>query len=127
MNGCRCCHFQRSKRNCLFSPAIVTPGDYKVNWQVCANNASGSESYTLMVGTESFDDTVESTTWQSREFLFSVAEGDTVRLDFGHTTHTNSVGLFIDNVVIEQMLEDYTITVSANPSNGGTVAGGGTY
>ena len=80
--------------NHMFSPAIVTPGDYKVNWQVCANNASGSESYTLMVGTESFDDTVESTTWQSREFLFSVAEGDTVRLDFGHTTHTNSVGFY---------------------------------
>lgn len=72
--------------NHMFSPAIVTPGEYKVNWQVRANNASGSESYTLTIGTETFDDTVESTAWQPREFLFSVAEGDTVRLDFGHTT-----------------------------------------
>ena len=111
----------------MFSPAIVTPGDYKVNWQVCANNASGSESYTLTIDTETFDDTVESVTWQPREFLFSVAEGDTIRLDFGHTTDPNSIGILIDNVVIEQMLEDYTVTVSANPSNGGTVAGGGTY
>jgi hypothetical protein len=111
----------------MFSPSIVTPGDYKVNWQVRAMNASGSDSYTLTIGTETFDDTVESTTWQPREFLFSVAEGDTVRLDFGHTTRTNSVGVFIDNVVIEQMIEDYTVTVSANPSDGGTVAGGGTY
>jgi hypothetical protein len=111
----------------MFSPSIVTSGDYKVNWQVRANNASGSDSYTLTIGAETFDDTAESTTWQPREFLFSVAEGDTVRLDFGHTTCTNSVGVLIDNVVIEQMIEDYTITVSANPSDGGIVAGGGTY
>jgi hypothetical protein len=111
----------------MFSPSIVTPGNYKVNWQACAKNTSGSDSYTLTVGTETFDDTVESTTWQTREFLFSVAEGDTVRLDFGHTTRTNSAGVLIDNLVIEQILEDYTITVSANPSNGGIVAGGGTY
>ena len=111
----------------MFSPSIVTPGDYKVNWQVRAKDSSGSDSYTLTIGTETFDDTVESTTWQPHEFLFSVAEGDTVRLDFGHITRTNSVGLFIDHVVIEQMLGDYTITVSANPSNGGTVEGGGTY
>ena len=111
----------------MYSPSIVTPGDYKVNWQLRAMNASVSDSYTLTVGTETFDDTVESTTWQTREFLFSVAEGDTVRLDFGHTTRTNSAGVLIDNLVIEQILEDYTITVSANPSNGGIVAGGGTY
>jgi hypothetical protein len=112
--------------NHMFSPSIVTPGDYKVNWQACTKNASGSESYTLTVGAETFNDTVESTTWQSRELLFSVAEGDTVRLDFGHITHTNSVGLFIDNIVIERMsgigIHDIataqTIHVYPNPTNG---------
>ena len=111
----------------MYSPSIVTPGDYKVNWQVRAMNASVSDSYTLMVGTETFDDIVESTAWQSRELVFSVAEGDTLCLDFSHASHLNSSGLLIDNVVIEQLLPDYTITVSANPANGGTVTGGGTY
>ena len=111
----------------MYSPAIVTPGDYKVNWQVRAMNASVSDSYTLTVDTETFDDIVESIAWQSREFIFSVAEGDTLCLDFSHASHLNSSGLLIDNVVIEQLLPDYTITVSANPANGGTVMGGGTY
>ena len=84
-------------------------------------------SYTLTVGTETFNDVVESTSWQPRELLFSVAEGDTVCLDFLHFAETNCVGFLIDNVVIEQMSDDYTITVSANPSDGGIVAGGGTY
>lgn len=79
------------------------------------------------VGTETFHDIVESTSWQPREFLFSVAEGDTVRFDFYHFAETNCGGFLIGNIVIEQMATDYTITVSANPSNGGTVTGGGTY
>ncbi len=111
----------------MYSPSIVTPGDYKVNWQVCARQDSGSDSYTLTVGTETFNDVVESTSWQPRELLFSVAEGDTVCLDFLHFAETSCVGFLIDNVVIEQMTDDYTITVSANPSDGGIVAGGGTY
>lgn len=111
----------------MYSPSIVIPGDYKVNWQVCARQDSGSDSYTLSVGTETFNDIVESTSWQPRELLFSVAEGDTVRLDFLHFAETNCVGFLIDNVVIEQMLEDYTIILSANPSNGGTVTGDGSY
>ena len=111
----------------MYSPSIVAPGNYKVNWQVCARQDSSSDSYTLTVGTETFNDIVESTSWQPRELLFSVAEGDTVCLDFLHFAETNCVGFLIDNVVIEQMLEDYTITVSANPSNGGTVTGDGLY
>jgi hypothetical protein len=111
----------------MYSPSIVTPGDYKVNWQVRARQDSGSDSYTLTVGTETFNDIVESASWQPRELLFSVAEGDTVCLDFLHFAETNCVGFLIDNVVIEQMSDDYTITVSANPSDGGIVAGGGTY
>ena len=111
----------------MYSPAIVTPGNYKVTWQVRAMNASVSDSYTLTVDTKTFDDIVESTAWQSRELVFSVAEGDTIRLDFSHTSHLNSSGLLIDDVVIEQFLPNYTITVSANPSNGGAVTGGGIY
>lgn len=111
----------------MYSPSIVIPGDYKVNWQVCARQDSGNDSYTLSVGTETFNDIVESTSWQPRELLFSVAEGDTVRLDFLHFAETNCVGFLIDNVVIEQMSDDYTIIVSANPSTGGIVTGGGTY
>ena len=111
----------------MYSPSIVTPGDYKVNWQLRAMNASVSDSYTLTVGTETFNDIVESTAWQSRELVFSVAEGDTLCLDFSHASHSNSGGILIDNVVIEQLLPDYTITMSANPNNGGIVTGGGTY
>ena len=111
----------------MYSPSIVAPGDYKVNWQVCVRQDSGSDSYTLTVGTETFNDIVESASWQPRELLFSVAEGDTVCLDFLHFAETNCVGFLIDNVVIEQMSDDYSITVSANPSDGGIVAGGGTY
>ena len=111
----------------MYSPSIVTPGDYKVNWQVRARQDSGSDSYTLTVGAETFNDIVESASWQPRELLFSVAEGDTVCLDFLHFAETNCVGFLIDNIVIEQMSDDYTITVSANPSDGGIVAGGGTY
>ena len=110
----------------MYSPAIVAPGDYKVNWQVCAKDASGSDSYTLTVGAEMFNDTIEMNTWQSRELLFSVAEGDTVRLDFGRTTNPNSVGFFIDNIVIERLsgtgIHDFataqTLNVYPNPTNG---------
>ena len=110
----------------MYSPAIVAPGDYKVNWQVCAKDASGSDSYTLTVGAEMFNDTIALTTWQSRELLFSVAEGDTVRLDFGRTTNPNSVGFFIDNIVIERLsgtgihdfATDQTLNVYPNPTNG---------
>ena len=110
----------------LFSPAIVTPGDYKVTWQVRAET-SLSDSYTLTVDNVTFSDMVDSDEWQSREVFFSVAEGDTIRLDFSHISNYSSGGLLIDNIVIEQVSDDYTITVSANPSNGGTVTGGGTY
>ena len=110
----------------MYSPAIVAPGDYKVNWQVCAKDASGSDSYTLTVGAEMFNDTIALTTWQSRELLFSVAEGDTVRLDFGRTTNPNSVGFFIDNIVIERLSGTgihnlstaQTLNVYPNPTNG---------
>ena len=72
-----------------------------------------------------FNDTIALTTWQSRELLFSVAEGDTVRLDFFHTTNTNTVGLFIDNIVIERLsgtgIHDFataqTLNVYPNPTN----------
>lgn len=109
----------------MYSPAIVAPGDYKVNWQVCAKDASGSDSYTLTVGAEMFNDTIALATWQSRELLFSVAEGDTVRLDFGRTTNPNSVGFFIDNIVIERLsgtgihdfATDQTLNVYPNPTN----------
>ena len=111
----------------LYSPAIVTPGDYKVNWQACVKNASRIDTYTLTAGEATYSDTVSSTEWQSRELLFSVAEGDTLRLDFFHFAETTCGGLLIDNIVIEQLAIDYTITVSADPTNGGTVAGGGTY
>ena len=76
----------KSGNNCwraedhMHSPAIVVPGDYKVNWQVCAKDASESDSYTLTVGAEMFNDTIALASWQSCELLFSVAEGDTVRL-----------------------------------------------
>ncbi len=110
----------------MYSPAIVAPGDYKVNWQVCAKDASGSDSYTLTVGSEMFNDTIALTTLQSRELLFSVAEGDTVRLDFFRTTNTNTVGLFIDNIVIERLsgtgihafATAQTLNVYPNPTNG---------
>ncbi|MBO7628537.1 MAG: T9SS type A sorting domain-containing protein, partial [Bacteroidales bacterium] len=110
----------------MYSPAIVVPGDFKVSWQVCAKDASGSDSYTLTVGAEMFNDTIALTTWQSRELLFSVAEGDTVRLDFGRTTNPNSVGFFIDNIVIERLsgtgIHDFatsqTLNVYPNPTNG---------
>ena len=116
----------------MYSPAIVAPGDYKVNWQVCAKDASGSDSYTLTVGAEMFNDTIALTTWQSRELLFSVAEGDTVRLDFGRTTKPNSVGFFIDNIVIERLsgtgihdfATDQTLNVYPNPTNGHITIGG---
>ena len=110
----------------MYSPSIVTPGGYKVNWQVRAKNDSGSDSYTLTVGTETFKDTVESTTWQPRELLFSVAEGDTVRLDFFHFAETSCVGLLIDNIVIEKVsgigIHNFettqTLNVYPNPTNG---------
>ncbi len=116
----------------MYSPAIVAPGDYKVNWQVCAKDASGSDSYTLTVGAEMFNDTIALATWQSRELLFSVAEGDTVRLDFGRTTNPNSVGFFIDNIVIERLSGTgihnlstaQTLNVYPNPTNGHITIGG---
>ena len=60
--------FHTLSDNCddqMFSPAIVTPGDYKVNWKVRAMNASVSDSYTFTVDTETFNETVGSTTWQT--------------------------------------------------------------
>ncbi len=110
----------------MYSPSIVTPGDYKVNWQVRARQDSGSDSYTLTVGTETFNDIVESASWQPRELLFSVAEGDTVRLDFFHFAETSCVGLLIDNIVIEKFsgigIHNFetaqTINVYPNPTNG---------
>ena len=116
----------------MYSPAIVAPGDYKVNWQVCAKDASGSDSYTLTVGAEMFNDTIALATWQSRELLFSITEGDTVRLDFGRTTNPNSVGFFIDNIVIERLSGTgihnlstaQTLNVYPNPTNGHITIGG---
>jgi hypothetical protein len=110
----------------LFSPAIVTPGDYKVTWQVCSKNASVSDFYTLNIDTVTFSDTVASTAWLSREVLFSVAEGDTMRLDFGHICDGSSGGVLIDNIVIERMsgvgihniATAQTIHVYPNPTNG---------
>ncbi|MBO7629086.1 MAG: T9SS type A sorting domain-containing protein, partial [Bacteroidales bacterium] len=101
-------------------------------WQVCAKDASGSDSYTLTVGAEMFNDTIALATWQSRELLFSVAEGDTVRLDFGRTTNPNSVGFFIDNIVIERLSGTgihnlstaQTLNVYPNPTNGHITIGG---
>lgn len=85
----------------LFSPAIVTPGDYKLTWQARAVKSSKPDTYTLNVDTVSFSETLSSTVWAPREVFFSVAEGDTVRLDFGHTSTTSSGGVLIDNIVIE--------------------------
>ena len=116
----------------MFSPAIVTSGDYKVTWQVCSMNASVSDSYTLTVDTVTFYDTVTSTAWESREIFFSVAEGDTVRLDFCHLSKTISGGVRLDNLVIERMsgigIHDIstaqTIHVYPNSTNGHiTIAG----
>lgn len=116
----------------LFSPAIVTPGDYKVVWQARAKKASVTDFYTLTVDTVTFSDTVNTAEWHSRELLFSVAEGDTVRLDFGHASETTSGGVFIDNIVIEKLsgvgIDDFslihTINVYPNPTNGHvTIAG----
>ena len=110
----------------LFSPAIVRPGDYKVTWQVCAKNASVSDSYTLTVDTVTFSDTVTSMAWESREIFFSVAEGDTVRLDFVHLSKTRSGGVRLDNLVIERrsgvgihnIASAQTLNVYPNPTNG---------
>ena len=110
----------------LLSPAIVTPGDYKVVWQACTQNAFNSDSYTLSVGGVTFSDTVNSTAWQSNEVLFSVAEGDTVRLDFIHESNFSSGGVLIDNIVVERVsgvgIDDFsttqTVNVYPNPTNG---------
>ena len=88
-------------RDHLFSPAIVIPGNYKVSWQARAYSTIKSDSYTLDVDTVSFSDTLNTTDWQTRELLFTVAAGDTVRLDFGHVSSTRSGGVLIDNVIIE--------------------------
>ena len=115
----------------LLSPAIVTPGDYKVTWQVRAKTSS-SDTYTLTVDTVTFSDTVSSVAWESREVLFSVALGDTVRLDFCHLSNYSSWGVFIDNVVIEKMSgigihnlsAEQHLNVYPNPTNGHiTIAG----
>lgn len=73
-----------------------------------------------------FSDTVNSTAWQSNEVLFSVAEGDTVRLDFIHESNFSSGGVLIDNIVIEREsgvgIDDFsttqTVNVYPNPTNG---------
>lgn len=109
----------------MFSPAIVTPGDYKVIWQVCSKTTV-SDTYALTVDTLTFIDTVNSIAWQFREVLFSVAEGDTVRLDFSHFSDYNSGGVLIDNVVIEKMSgigihnlsAEQHLNVYPNPTNG---------
>lgn len=112
----------------MFSPAIVTAGTYKVSWQVRAMRNSKVEYYTLAVDTVSFSDTVNSTDWQQREVTFSVAEGDTVRLDFGHASTRQSGGMLIDNVVIETVTdpepmginraECLSVRVYPNPTSG---------
>ena len=115
----------------MFSPAIITPGDYKVTWQVRAKT-SLSDTYTLTVDTVTFSDTVSSVAWEPREVLFSVAAGDTVRLDFCHFSNYSSGGVLIDNVVIERISgvgihnvsTDPTLTVYPNPTNGDITIGG---
>ena len=115
----------------MFSPAIVTPGDYKVTWQVCAKTSS-SDTYTLTVDTVTFSDTIGSIAWESREVLFSVALGDTVRLDFCHLSNYSSGGVLIDNVVIEKMSgigihnlsTEQPLNVYPNPTNGYITIGG---
>ena len=109
----------------MFSPAIVTPDDYKVTWQVRAKTST-SDSYIFTAGPVTFTDTVTSTEWESREAFFSVADGDTVHLAFGHFSEVSSGGLFIDNLVIERMSDvgihniatAQTIHVYPNPTNG---------
>lgn len=114
----------------LFSPAIVTPGNYKVSWQVRSTSA-WPESYTLSVDTVLFADTAITTDWQSRELLFSVAVGDTVRLDFVRSSTTRTGGLMLDNITIEilsdpepipdtvaiDIVESSDITIYPNPAS----------
>ena len=110
----------------LLSPAILTPGDYKVIWQACAQNALNSDSYTLSVGGVTFSDTVTSIAWASHEAAFSVSEGDTVRLDFIHESNYSSGGVLIDNIVIEResgvgihnISTNQTINIYPNPTDG---------
>ena len=116
----------------LLSPAIVTPGDYKVIWQACAQNALNSDSYTLSVGGVTFSDTVTSIAWASHEAAFSVSEGDTVRLDFIYESNYSSGGVLIDNIVIEResgvgihnISTNQTINIYPNPTDGQITIGG---
>lgn len=108
----------------LLSPIIITPGIYSVSWQGRAFSDSSKVDYTFAVDTIML--TVSDTSsWGDHTILFTIAEGDTARIDFGWSGNNTSVPLIIDNITIAPFhivdidhVSQIDISLYPNPTTG---------
>lgn len=109
----------------MFSPYIVKPGTYSLAWQTRRFKTNSPAGYTLTIDTLSFADTITNDLWNNRSLQFSVAEGDTVRLDFYWTGARTTNGIIIDSISISRLhtegistAQETTVSVYPNPTDG---------
>ena len=122
----------------LMAPLMTTPGTYTATWQAKAY----VDDVTLYYYVLAYDwgnggwlegsilDSVNSSTWVTKSFNFTVGVGDTVRLAFDYVTSGGHYFIIDDLTISEysgQQPTQYTITANSNNSAWGTVTGGGTY
>ena len=109
----------------IFSPYIAIPGTYTVAYRCRSFSATNPEYYSLSCGSQQLiADTIASTQWLERSATFTVAPGDTLRLDFRYSgTRSASRGMFLDNITIAAVVgidqpQASQVTLFPNPTNG---------
>lgn len=103
---------------------VLQPNEYNIN--VSANPTEGGQVTGGGIYQEGQECTVRATANAGYEFVSWTENGETVCGDAAYTFTVTRSRTLVANFT-PQAPSEYTITVEADPQEGGTVAGGGTY
>lgn len=84
----------------LYFPLIAVRGEVRISW---IDRALGSAASYRLVAHDSllFADSAVADTWNRREVVYTIAEGDSLQLMFMYRGTQNSAGVLIDSILIE--------------------------
>ena len=133
-----------SPSNWIISPAFTIPstGNYNLSWYASPTNSYyNREHYSVLISTNGsdtlnftnivFSETINYTTSTLREVSLADYAGQTIRFAFHHHNVRDEYAMKISDVTIEAgdppIVNNYTVTTSANNSSMGSVTGAGTY
>jgi hypothetical protein len=127
-------HYANNADDWLMTPPIAIATSYSISWKARIRSSSYPETYQVLWydGTDTtvlFQETLSSTSYQSRSANFTVPAGGSGRVVFRYISN-DMYYLYLDNIVISQTappIPQYTLTVTSNNAAWGSVSGGGSY